>query len=140
MTIINLSTLLAQTELGSIGGEQEKGFGPFGWLGKLPANLGAIGAGKAGEQLASLFSKIIGAMTIIAGLWFIIQFILGGYGFISAGGDTDALNHARDKIVHAIIGLVVVIAAYAIAGIVGAIFGFPILQPQEIIPKLGPGG
>lgn len=138
MTIVNLSTLLAQTELGPIGGEE--GFGPFGWLGKISAAVPEQAATAVGEELASLFSKIIGVMTVVAGLWFIIQFVLGGYGFLSAGGDTDAFNRARDKIVHAIIGLVVVIAAYAIVGIIGTIFGFPILQPQEIIPKLGPGG
>lgn len=110
--------------------------------------LGPIGEGpglgkwipSSAETAANLFSKIIsniiGVMTIFAGIWFIFQFIIGAFGWLSAGGDKNAIQQAQQRITNAFIGLVVIVAAYSITWLFGKLLGFEILQPQEIIKNL----
>ncbi len=124
--------LLADVPLDAIGGT--KGFGPFG-------HLGTIGdVGTAVGYFTQIISNIIGIMTIIAGIWFVFMFVAGGFSFLTAGGDSKKIGEATSKITSALIGLVVVVSAYALISLIGALLGFNILNPQDIITTLGPGG
>lgn len=67
----------------------------------------------------SLLRTIIIFLIVLAGLYSFIQFILGGFGIISAGGDSSKVETAQKQITNAIIGLVVVGASFLIAAIVG---------------------
>ncbi len=103
---------LAQIDFGTF-----EGFGPLG----KPQGTGIL-------NLTSFLSTLIGVLTIIAFIWFTIQFILGAISIITAGGDKQALEGARKKITNAIIGVVVVIAAVFVIDLVGTIFGIPFLD------------
>lgn len=116
-------------ELGQIGGEE--GFGPWG-------DLGSKGIGPAAQAFAKIISNIIGVMTISAGIWFIFQFIIGAYSWMAAGSDQQAIQNAQQKITNAVMGLVVVVAAYAIISLLGVILGFDILQPQKLLEFVRP--
>jgi hypothetical protein len=112
------------------------GVGPIGALFCSPTPPTG-GGGVVGTQLNKTLSGIIGFLTIVAALWFLIQFILAGFAWISAGGDKAAVEAARNKITNALIGLILVIAAWIIAGVLGAVFGIEILNPGNIIQTLG---
>lgn len=101
--------LLAQQPLGTIGGD---GLGPF-------AGSGVDGA----TAIAKIVSSIIGLMTIAAGIWFLFQFIIGGFNMISAGGDKAKLQSSRDRLTNAFIGLIVVVAGWAILSLASTFFG-----------------
>lgn len=94
----------------------------------------------AASAFTKIISNTIGVMTIIAGIWFIFQFIIGGLGFMTAGGDPKKMSETTKKITSALTGLVVVVAAYAIIHLLGALLSFDILNPQDIIERLRPGG
>lgn len=126
-----MKQLIAATDLGTIGGNQ--GFGPWGKIG-----FGAGDVTEAAKAFTTTISRIIGILTIIAGIWFIFNFIIGAFGFLSAGGSEEGIKKATAKITQSLIGLVTVVAAYAIISLLGALLGFEILNPQDIIPKLGP--
>jgi hypothetical protein len=128
--IISLYTLV-QLDLGTLGGKE--GFGPFG-------NLDLSSVGAAAGALNTVISNTIGVMTIIAGIWFIFMFITGAFGYLTAGGDTKKLGDATRRIGTALTGLIVVVLAYALISLIGGILGFNILNPQDIIVKLKPGG
>jgi len=81
----------------------------------------------------SLLRTIIIFLITLAGLYSFIQFILGGFGIISAGGDSSKVETAQKQITNAIIGLVVIGASFLIAAIIGKlIFGSAdfIFNPQ----------
>lgn len=118
------------TPLGQIGGEE--GFGPWGWLGSSSK------ISTAAEIFTNILSRTIGVMTIVAGIWFIFQFIIGGYSYMTAGNDSQKMGQATQKITSALIGLVVIVAAYAIISLLGSLLGFEILHPEKLIPLLGP--
>jgi len=119
------------TPLGQIGGKPKEGFGPWG-------DLGAQGIKEATGAFTNIISRIIGVMTIIAGIWFIFQFIIGAYGYMTAGGEQQKITSATKKITSGLTGLIIVVAAYAIISLLGKILGFEILNPQLIIEKLRP--
>lgn len=102
--------LLAQAQsLGEIGGE---GLGPFG---------NTPGDGLAG--ITKLISSIIGVMTVAAGIWFLFQVLVGGFNWIAAGGDKAKLQSSKDRITNSLIGIIVVVAAWAITALVGTFLG-----------------
>ena len=49
-------------------------------------------------------------MFFIAGLYALVLLLLGGFEWVSSGGDDKKLSSARGKIINAIIGLVVMVA------------------------------
>jgi hypothetical protein len=93
--------------------------------------------GTPGLGIANLLDLLINLLIVGAGIYALINFILAGYTFISAGGDPKKIESAWAKIWQSIIGLVVIAASFLIAAIVGLlIFGnaSAILNPS--IPTL----
>ncbi len=125
-----ISILLADEQ--PLGGTFQ-GFGLYGFgiTGGAKESFGALAV------FNTLISNVIGVMTVIAGLWFIFNFIIGAYGYLSASGE-EGVKKASSKISYSLIGLVIVIAAFAIIAIIGEILGFRILHPELIIPDLAP--
>jgi len=112
----------AETRLGTL-----KGVGPLAEFDLY------LGVGPALAKFQNVLSNIIGIMTIIAGLWFIFQFIIGAFSYLTSGGDKAKTEEARQKITTALIGLVIVIAAIFIIDLIGKLLGLEILRPGEFI-------
>lgn len=85
-----------------------------------------------------ILSNIFTILTISAALWFIFRFIIGGYMWLSAGGNPESVQNAQKTITNAIVGFIIVIAAFMFISLIGALTGIDILNPQNIIPMLGP--
>ncbi len=113
-------------------------------LGRLkapaPAFAPTAGAdtGAFALPLTSFISNFLGFITGLAGIIFLIYFIIAGLTWITAGGDKGKVESARTSMTNAALGLIVVIAAYSIAGIVGGVLGLDILNPVNILIKLKP--
>ena len=106
-------------------GEGGEGLGPFG------------GKEFTGESALSSFtqtiSAIIGLLTAVAAVWFLVQITLGGISWITAAGEKSKLTEARDKITHAFIGLVIVVAGWGILALAGQFFGWDtIMLPSSV--------
>jgi len=92
----------------------------------LPASIGGgnnpnvSGGGKA---LGGLISNLVGALFIAGFLLAFMELLLGGISWITAGGDKQKLELARDKITNSIIGIIIVGAAYALTSLVAKFFG-----------------
>ncbi len=88
------------------------------------------------DNLGKLISATTGALMIVAALLAFIYLILGGIQWISSGGDKAGMEAARNKITHAIVGLVIVGAAWAIMTLVQNFLGVEIIGTQGItLPK-----
>ncbi len=118
--------------LGNIGGE---GLGPFGKVSSSLAQSGATGL----QKITSAVSAAIGILTIAAAIWFFFQFIIGGFSWITAGGDKGKLTEARDRITNAFIGLIIVVAGWSILALTGKVLGLDTLisSPSTFIQNLG---
>jgi hypothetical protein len=93
-----------------------------------------------GANLELIISNIIGFLTILGSIFFIVYFLMAALDWITSGGDSAKLSGARDKMLHAIIGLVILVSAYSIIGIIGTVIGIELLNPAEVLEKITPGG
>ena len=92
----------------------------------LPAGLGGgahPGPNSGGTALGQLISNLVGALFIAGFLLAFMELLLGGISWITAGGDKQKLELARDKITNAIIGIIIVGATYALTSLVARFFG-----------------
>ena len=80
--------------------------------------------------IAGIISAIIILVLIVAALVFFFMLVLGGIKYITSGGDKGQTEAARGQITAALIGLVIVFAAWAIINLVNLFFGINILQLQ----------
>lgn len=108
------------------------GIGPFGELNPADPSTDAI------TKLVTLISNFIGLITIIAGLWFLFKIFFSGFQWINAGGDKQTLQTAQKSLTNAVMGLIIVIAAYTLIGIVGLFLGLDILNIGDLIKSLAP--
>lgn len=92
---------------------------------------------KVANKFNTVISGIISVMTILAGLYFLFRFIIAGINWIGAGGDKAKLEQAQESITSALVGLIIVVAAWIIVGIVGKILGLDILNPGNILRTVG---
>lgn len=110
------------TSLGSL-----LGIGP---LGNFAACTGSV------PLFVRVISIIIGVLTAFGSLWFIFQLFLGAINWISAGGDKQQIETARKRLTNAVVGLLIVVASYAIIAVVGAFLGIDIINFEVMIQNL----
>lgn len=84
--------------------------------------------------LPELVPVIIQIILIVAALIALIFLIVGGIKWITSGGDKTALEGARGTVTSALIGLLIVFAAWALIRLISYLFGLDILSVA--IPKV----
>lgn len=89
----------------------------------LPGSLGSGGNEAGPPALGAIISSLIGVILIMAFVTTLLYMLLGGFDWVTSGGDKTKLQSARDKITNALIGLVVVGASWAVMMIVGNFLG-----------------
>ncbi len=77
--------------------------------------------------LSTFIPNFIGLALVAGVLIFFFMLILGAIQWISSGGDKQALEAARGRITSAVIGIVILLAAFALLKIVETFFGINIL-------------
>lgn len=124
-----LFTLLAQsTSIGTI----QPATNAFS-LNSQSNNLDVNGNIIAANNLEKFITNAIGALTVIGGLMFIFYFVMGGLTWISAGGDKGKIEKAREQMTQGVIGMVVIVIAYGLIGVISTFLGLKILNPADII-------
>ncbi|MEA2020227.1 MAG: pilin [Patescibacteria group bacterium] len=82
------------------------------------------------EGMRYFINNLINAVMIIAGLLLFFYLIFGGFQYLTAGGNEDAIESATKTIRNAVIGLLIVVGAWFITKIVETLTGVPILSPE----------
>lgn len=70
------------------------------------------------STVTDIAKTIINIFSLIVGIVSVIMIILGGFRYITSGGDSNNVSGAKNTIIYAIIGLVVVALAQFIVGFV----------------------
>ena len=95
---------------------------------KQSASKGYVGV--AGEEksiseagimisLPGAIGKVVGVVLSLVGVVFLILMIYAGFTWILARGNEQDVTKAKDLIIAAVIGLIIVLAAYAITAYIG---------------------
>ena len=72
-------------------------------------------------DLPTMIGVIVGALLSFVGVLFLILMIYGGVMWMTARGNEQQVEKARSLIIAAIIGIIIVLAAYAITMFIGSI-------------------
>jgi hypothetical protein len=111
-----LSGVLAQAEDETINFQDlgTKGQADFGGLTSL--------------TIPRLISGLISLTMVVAAIVFFFILVIGGIRWIMSGGDKAQTEAARSQITAALVGLVIVFAAWAIVQLIQVFFGINIFQ------------
>lgn len=80
-------------------------------------------------ELQPAVNVLITLILIIAVILFLILLLIGGIQWITSGGDKEKISSAHSRILAAIIGLLIVLLAWAITGYLKGSFGFGSGEP-----------
>lgn len=75
------------------------------------------------SDLGRLLSATFAVATIFAILFVFGMLILGGYGWLTAGGDKAKVEEARTRITNALIGLAIIASAWVLITLIANFFG-----------------
>lgn len=103
------------------------GIGPYGFT-NTP-----VSGSETKIQFGDLLSNVIRTLTVVGGLAFVIFFALGGLKWLTAGGDKAKVEEAKTQMTQSVIGLVAIVAALFVVGIVGGVLGIDILNPFKTL-------
>lgn len=81
-----------------------------------------------GITFSGLVSGALSMILVVAAIVFFFILVIGGVKWIMSGGDKAHTEAARNQITAALVGLVIVFAAWAIAGLIGTFLGINIFE------------
>ncbi|MDH5533401.1 MAG: hypothetical protein OEX81_03175 [Candidatus Pacebacteria bacterium] len=99
-------------------------------IGELGDEAAAVSA-KEGTLFTSYFLRIWNGVITIGALMVIVYFLWGSIGWITAGGDSAKIQKSRDRMVQAVIGLILLVGSFTLLGFISSTFfgtDFNILQ------------
>ncbi|MEK7550971.1 MAG: hypothetical protein AAB535_04300 [Patescibacteria group bacterium] len=79
-------------------------------------------------DVPTIVSGLIRMTLVIAAIVFFFILVIGGIKWIASGGDKAATEGARNQITAALVGLVIVFAAWAILALIKTFFGVDIFS------------
>lgn len=88
-----------------------------------------------GLTIPDIISGLIRGALVIAAIVFFFILVIGGIQWIASGGDKANTEAARNRITAALVGLVIVFAAWAIVALIQTFFGINIFQLT--LPSVG---
>jgi hypothetical protein len=80
-------------------------------------------AAESGALFNTIISAVLSFMMVLGVLLVLVNLIEAGINWISSGGDSSKVQKARDKIVQAVIGVVIMSASLAIWNLVQQFLG-----------------
>lgn len=75
---------------------------------------GCVEQGDAGSKVNDLIRQVINIISLVVGVVAVVMVIYGGFKYITSGGEGGNVSSAKNTILYAIIGLVIVALAQVI--------------------------
>lgn len=85
--------------------------------------FGQAASGLGQGTLPEVAGKVINAFLGILGVVAVVIIIIGGFKWMTAAGDTEKVDEAKNMLLAGVVGVIIILAAYAIARfVVGAVY------------------
>lgn len=81
-------------------------------IGLAGSNTGTCG--DQGAQFNNILKTVLEILSVVIGIAAVVMIMVAGLRFITAGGDASKIAGAKNSIIYAIIGLVIVVAAQGV--------------------------
>ncbi len=116
IVIINFAFVL--TTQAQVPDEENTNYGLDASAQKIPAFTEQVTSYNS-NFLNTQVGSIIGLVLSFIGVIFLVLMIYAGISWMTAAGNQEKVTKAKDLIINAIIGLIIVLAAYAITSFIG---------------------
>lgn len=73
--------------------------------------------------LETIFGNVVSAVLALAGIVLFVMFLVGGFRWLTSGGDPKAVEQARGTLSHAIAGLVILLLGFLLLRFISVITG-----------------
>lgn len=104
----------------------------------LTGELGKGGTAAGTTHFGNIIVSILNVMIIAGAVMLLIMIVWSGIAWISSGADKERLQGARQRLINAIVGFIILISVFAIANFIGSIFGLGWFQDLKIpLPTTG---
>lgn len=80
------------------------------------------------DFISQMLSTVVTLILVVGSIAFFLMLLVGGFQWITSGGDKASVEAARNRLTQALVGLVILFAVFAIIAVVEAIFGINILS------------
>jgi hypothetical protein len=80
------------------------------------------------QDLEGVFGNVVNVVLGLAGIVLFIMLILGGFGYITSGGDPKKIESARNTLTYAIGGMIFIALAYLILKFIEVFTGVPVTE------------
>lgn len=87
-----------------------------------------LGNEPGASTIGPLLSTIFTAMTVVGVIFSVFNLIMGAYLWISAGGDKAQLQKAQQKILNAIVAMMILFSIWALVYLIGSLFGLNLVE------------
>jgi len=85
-------------------------------------------SGLSSITLGGIIGGLVNFGILAAAIVFFFILVMGGIRWIMSQGDETKVKGAREQVTHALIGLAIVFAAWAVVTLIGNVFGVNIFQ------------
>jgi hypothetical protein len=86
-----------------------------------PPGVSNYNAQAGGIGIILFFSNLIKLITVVAGIWTMLNFILAGFTYVTSADNPSAIEKIGSKLSLSVVGLAIIVASYLIAAIIGLI-------------------
>lgn len=93
---------------------------------------------QATTMAEKLISNILGILTIVAVIYFILQIIFAGFGFLSSEGDEKKMEMNRSRLTNGVLGFFIVVVAVAAVSLISQLLGLGnVLDLGQMFTNMG---
>lgn len=86
-------------------------------------------------ELEDVFGNVVGYVLGLAGIVFFVLLLIGGFKFITSGGDPKAVEGAKGTITHSVLGLIIILGAYLILVLIKELTGVDVVNFNITLPS-----
>lgn len=85
------------------------------------------------SQLKDVFGNLVSVLIGLGAIALFVMLVVGGFKFITSGGDPKAVESAKHTLTYAILGLVLLLLAYVILVLIKTITGANVTEFNPVI-------
>lgn len=95
----------------------------------IKSNIGSGGGTEHDVLVISVFlANFIRMLFIVSAIWSFVMLLIGGFEYVSAGGEKDKVSNAMKRITNALIGIIILLCGYAVFRLINLVFGINLLN------------
>ena len=93
-----------------------------------PNVVSGLGGDKDVTVLAVYITNFVKIMFIAGTISLFFMLLFGAFEYLTAGGEKDKIGNATKRMTNAIVGMIIMLSAYAIFRLINTVFGINILN------------